>query len=218
MRVESALLGAEVRLAAGASVELPVPAGFEVGALVDEGTVGFCGARLGPAELGVVEGAGPVPAEGAGAPDRTDGAPRPEGLRLAAGPEGARVLVLAGEPFREEIVMWWNFVGRSHDEVAAARAAWEGGAADGALAAWEGGAADGALAAGEPGATAVPASAEAGGSDGESRGGRFGVVMGYQGAVGRIPAPALPGIRLKPRSNRPSAPDRRPAVEAPPLS
>jgi len=27
-------------------------------------------------------------------------------------------------PFEEEIVMWWNFLGRSHDEVAAYRAEW----------------------------------------------------------------------------------------------
>lgn len=38
----------------------------------------------------------------------------------------ARVLLLGGEPFPEDLVMWWNFVGRSHDEVAEARRAWEG--------------------------------------------------------------------------------------------
>ena len=30
-------------------------------------------------------------------------------------------------PFAEEIVMWWNFVGRSHDEIVAFREAWETG-------------------------------------------------------------------------------------------
>ncbi len=40
--------------------------------------------------------------------------------------QGARVFLLGGEPFGEEIVMWWNFVGRSHDEIVAAREAWEG--------------------------------------------------------------------------------------------
>ena len=48
---------------------------------------------------------------------------------LAAGREGARVLLLGGEPFGEEVVMWWNFIGRSHDEVVAAREAWEAGLA-----------------------------------------------------------------------------------------
>ena len=37
------------------------------------------------------------------------------------------MLVLGGEPFGEEVVMWWNFIGRSHDDVVAAREAWEAG-------------------------------------------------------------------------------------------
>ncbi|GAA0281891.1 pirin family protein [Cryptosporangium japonicum] len=36
-----------------------------------------------------------------------------------------RSLLLGGEPFDEQIVMWWNFVGRGHDEIVAARTAWE---------------------------------------------------------------------------------------------
>jgi hypothetical protein len=35
------------------------------------------------------------------------------------------VVLLGGEPFAEELVMWWNFVGRSHDDVAAARERWQ---------------------------------------------------------------------------------------------
>jgi redox-sensitive bicupin YhaK (pirin superfamily) len=38
----------------------------------------------------------------------------------------ARVLLLGGTPFEEEIVMWWNFVGRSHEEIEQARAQWNG--------------------------------------------------------------------------------------------
>lgn len=38
-----------------------------------------------------------------------------------------RAVLLGGEPFPDELVMWWNFVGRDHDEIAAARADWEGG-------------------------------------------------------------------------------------------
>ncbi len=30
-------------------------------------------------------------------------------------------MLLGGEPFGEEIVMWWNFIGRSHDEIVAFR-------------------------------------------------------------------------------------------------
>jgi hypothetical protein len=37
---------------------------------------------------------------------------------------GGRVMILGGEPFGEEIIMWWNFVGRTHDEIVQARAEW----------------------------------------------------------------------------------------------
>jgi hypothetical protein len=36
----------------------------------------------------------------------------------------ARILLLGGEPFEEKIVMWWNFVARSGEEIAAARDGW----------------------------------------------------------------------------------------------
>jgi redox-sensitive bicupin YhaK (pirin superfamily) len=34
-------------------------------------------------------------------------------------------MVLGGEPLTEQLVLWWNFVARSHDEIVAARADWE---------------------------------------------------------------------------------------------
>ncbi len=39
-------------------------------------------------------------------------------------PDGARVLLLGGVPFDEQLVMWWNFVGRSREEVASYAEAW----------------------------------------------------------------------------------------------
>ncbi|WP_334149274.1 pirin family protein [Microbacterium sp.] len=39
--------------------------------------------------------------------------------------EGALLFVLGGEPFEDEIVMWWNFAGRTHEEIVAAREEWE---------------------------------------------------------------------------------------------
>ncbi|GAA0959623.1 pirin family protein [Kribbella koreensis] len=36
----------------------------------------------------------------------------------------ARFLLLGGEPFEEQLVMWWNFIGRSHEEIVAARNDW----------------------------------------------------------------------------------------------
>ncbi len=44
-------------------------------------------------------------------------------LRLSGSP-GSRLLVIGGEPFQEPIVMWWNFVGSSREEMAAAREDW----------------------------------------------------------------------------------------------
>ena len=36
-----------------------------------------------------------------------------------------RVMVLGGEPIQEQLVLWWNFVCRSNEEVVQARADWE---------------------------------------------------------------------------------------------
>jgi redox-sensitive bicupin YhaK (pirin superfamily) len=40
-------------------------------------------------------------------------------------PAGTTLLLIGGEPFEEELVMWWNFIGRSHEDIAEARADWE---------------------------------------------------------------------------------------------
>lgn len=46
-------------------------------------------------------------------------------LTIDAG-DDARVLLLGGVPFAEPIVMWWNFVGRSREEIIAAQRQWQG--------------------------------------------------------------------------------------------
>src|SRR5699024_11939723 len=38
-------------------------------------------------------------------------------LQLSSGDSPIRVMLIGGEPLDEDIVMWWNFVGRSHDEI-----------------------------------------------------------------------------------------------------
>ena len=40
--------------------------------------------------------------------------------------EHVRVLLLGGVPFESAVLMWWNFVARTHDEIDAARADWQG--------------------------------------------------------------------------------------------
>jgi redox-sensitive bicupin YhaK (pirin superfamily) len=39
--------------------------------------------------------------------------------------QGARLLLIGGPPFPETILMWWNFVARTADEIRDARADWE---------------------------------------------------------------------------------------------
>jgi len=36
-------------------------------------------------------------------------------------------LLIGGEPFAEEILLWWNFVARNRDEMVAATADWNAG-------------------------------------------------------------------------------------------
>lgn len=51
---------------------------------------------------------------------------------------GARVLLLGGVPFAEPVLMWWNFVARTPEEMAAARREWEEGEAFGSVPQYDG--------------------------------------------------------------------------------
>ena len=50
---------------------------------------------------------------------------------LRAGDSPVRAILIGGEPLGEEIVMWWNFVGRSHNDIVEARNSWQDGLTDG---------------------------------------------------------------------------------------
>jgi redox-sensitive bicupin YhaK (pirin superfamily) len=107
VRTHSPLVGAEVVVDAGAETVLDVDVSFEHGVLVDAGPVLLDGVELARAELGYV-------------------APGVSRLALVnPGARPARVVLLGGEPFEEPLVMWWNFVGRSHDEIVAFREQWQ---------------------------------------------------------------------------------------------
>lgn len=41
--------------------------------------------------------------------------------------KGSRFLLIGGEPFEEDILMWWNFIGRSKDEISSFVADWNSG-------------------------------------------------------------------------------------------
>ncbi|MDN3058658.1 pirin family protein [Streptomyces sp. SRF1] len=109
VRTFTPLLGAELSVAAGATVTLDVDVHFEHGLLVDTGHVRLNGTALEPTELGYA-------------------APGHEALTLVnEGPEPARLVLLGGPPFEEEIIMWWNFIGRTHEDIVRAREAWQNG-------------------------------------------------------------------------------------------
>jgi quercetin 2,3-dioxygenase len=101
------LLGAQVDIDANASLEIDVDPDFEHGVLCDVGAVEMCGVALAIGDLGYQRPGNSV-------------------LRLRnVGDRPARVLLLGGAPFTEELVMWWNFVGRSHDDIVSYRQQWQ---------------------------------------------------------------------------------------------
>lgn len=51
---------------------------------------------------------------------------------------GGRLLLIGGPPFPETIVMRWNFVARTPEEIASARADWEGHRRYGDVTAYDG--------------------------------------------------------------------------------
>ncbi len=125
----SPLVGVQLDLPVGGSVELPLDPTFEYGLVVDSGSPRLDGVDVPTDRLGALA---------AGA-DR---------VTIEAGSEPVRALLIGGEPLGEQIVMWWNFVGRSHDEIVRYREEWQrdviaGGSATGrfgAVAGYPGGA------------------------------------------------------------------------------
>jgi len=109
------IVGAEIRIPAGARVDLPLRPDWEYALVGVEGI-----ATIG---TGMPSGDSTVDL------DRSHllylGTAR-EGVELAS-EDGALLFLLGGEPFEDDIVMWWNFVGRTHEEIVAAREAWESG-------------------------------------------------------------------------------------------
>ena len=59
-------------------------------------------------------------------------------LVLSCEGDPARALLLGGAPFGETILMWWNFVARTTEEMVAAREDWEAGRRFGAVGAYKG--------------------------------------------------------------------------------
>ncbi|MFJ6651604.1 pirin family protein [Microbacterium sp. NPDC091313] len=108
--VHTPIAGAEVRVPAGSRVRLPLHPEWEYAVAGVDGDIAVQAGEDEPVTVGDAH----LLYLGLGR----------EGVELVASSD-ARVFVLGGEPFEADIVMWWNFVGRSHDEIARAREAWE---------------------------------------------------------------------------------------------
>ena len=103
----SELVGAEINLNPGQRLEIAVNPAHEHGFLCDTGVLTSGDASAKPGEI-VFHSAGA------------------ERLSIeGSDSEETRVLLLGGAPFGEQIVMWWNFIGRSHDEVVGFRDEWQ---------------------------------------------------------------------------------------------
>ncbi len=59
-------------------------------------------------------------------------------LVLSCDRDPARALLLGGAPFGETILMWWNFVARTTEEIVAAREDWEAGRRFGVVRSYKG--------------------------------------------------------------------------------
>lgn len=100
------LLGAELRMSSGSEHRIELRADFEYALLAEDGPFWVNGVQIPHRAIGVVPTGSTV-------------------LDLVAGPHSGRAILLGGVPLGESIVMWWNFIGRSHDEVAEFRARYQ---------------------------------------------------------------------------------------------
>ena len=102
-RADTALVGVEAVLPAGVST-LPLEPSYEHGVVVLSGAASIDDARVTPGRLAYLS------------PGRDE-------LSVTIAEE-TRLLLLGGEPFTEEILIWWNYVARTQDEIDAAGQEW----------------------------------------------------------------------------------------------
>lgn len=105
------IAGAEVCIPAGERVRLPLDATWEYAIVAVSGNPDVPGVAQVPDQSLLYLGTGR------------------DAIDVDAGERDVTLFLLGGEPFESDIVMWWNFVGRTHEEIVAAREDWEGEAA-----------------------------------------------------------------------------------------
>jgi redox-sensitive bicupin YhaK (pirin superfamily) len=101
----SGIVGLEVQVHRGASLEMALEEEFEHAILLLDGDASF---EEHPLEINKLYYLGS----------------RRAGLRFSS-QGGGQILLIGGAPFVEPILMWWNFVARTADELMEARTAWE---------------------------------------------------------------------------------------------
>ncbi len=106
-RVYSPLVGLDLAAPGDAALVLPLRPDFEYGALVLAGEARLAGGALVPGQLLYLR--------------------RGRESLEVSGAAGLRLLLLGGAPFGEDVLMWWNFVGRTREELAEYVSAWNAG-------------------------------------------------------------------------------------------
>jgi redox-sensitive bicupin YhaK (pirin superfamily) len=114
----SDVLGADVQVESGHSVTLEMNPSFEHALLILDGDASLDGQLLEPRTLYYT------------------GTTRTQAHLSSR--NGGRLLLVGGPPFPEQILMWWNFVARTQEEIAQARADWESGDRFGVVSAYNG--------------------------------------------------------------------------------
>jgi redox-sensitive bicupin YhaK (pirin superfamily) len=107
VKLYSPLLGLDITTSGPAETKLLLKPEFEHGALVLRGQATIAGERLTPGTLLYL------------------GAQRDQ-LSLECDKE-CHILLLGGEPFQEDILVWWNFVARTQAEIELATTQWNQG-------------------------------------------------------------------------------------------
>jgi quercetin 2,3-dioxygenase len=106
-RAFSPVVGAEIHAVRDGNITIPLVPGHEHVIFVARGVAAEGGTSLAPGGL-LYLGTGR------------------DSLTLTA-QEGARLFLLGGAPLGETLLMWWNFVGRTPDDIIEATRAWSGG-------------------------------------------------------------------------------------------
>ncbi|MFF1570884.1 pirin family protein [Streptomyces sp. NPDC058293] len=117
-RTYTPIVGADLSLTRGADLSVPLEPDYEYAVLSMSGEAHVDGVPVLPGSM-LYLGCG-----------RTE-------LPLRAESD-ASLMLLGGEPFDEELIMWWNFIGRTQDDITQAREDWMSGSRFGEVKGYDG--------------------------------------------------------------------------------